>query len=1062
MQQARQIGKIVLTVGHAEVGGEGSYLISGGLGALGLAAAEWLAEQGAGCIVLLGRQAPAAAVRQRLDELQSRHGCTIHSHAGDVSDGATVARLLERFAGEWPALRGIIHAAGVLDDGLISEQRWERFARVLKPKAVGAWQLHEQTRSLALDFFVVYSSAASVLGSPGQSNDAVANAFLDGLAAERRAEGLAGSSMNWGRWAEGGLAGGALIQGRLARQGMTPLESDQAHRVLEQVLAAGVSAVVLDADWPRMSQYVGEVRAPLLSELLDRPALEGHSLHWIPRSRWDIPSGRCAASSLGELGQIASNLEQEPVRLDVGAIGNGVQTARRIGGEKQPAARDGHQESSLRKVADRFVGAHLQRAFRELGWSPSPGEIWTTEALGERLGIKPNFHRLLGRMLEILAEDGLVCRDRDCWEVTGAPWDEALPGELLRELLERHGDHAAELMLADACGQRLAAVLRGEVDPLSILFPEGSPDQLARIYGDAPVAQAGNRLIAETIAMGVQRMSQDRVVRIIEIGAGTGGTTSHVLSRLPSGRCEYVFTDVSSLFLHHARERFREHGFVQYRPLDIEREPSQSGYAPHQFDIVLAANVLHATSDLKASLANVRQLLAPRGWLILLEGTGRERILDLVFGLTPGWWRYGDLELRPDYPLITREAWLSLLETEGFTGATAAAPIPGSQQVVFLGRAPSTVFDPPSRAGRSLGTWRILTDHPALASGLRQRLEAEGARCAPFDPTGNGSAPSSIPGVGACECGSVPDAPCRCGADLNVVDLRRLAEESMSKPYPGSSFSTREHAPRNGTGTTPVSVATRTCSTATSLTSSELIQSENPAWVVTRGSAVIQQAIPSSGRWVDLDPTVSIESCLDQLVRELIDPDDQPFIAFRDGQRYVAQREKAPARHEVEDGEASSARVLRSLDPADRRQRILDTVCSELARTLNLPIRAIEVDRPMVSFGLDSLMAMQLKNRVETLAGVSISIGKLLEGITVAEFAAEVDEAVAGERNGSDSPDVSGPNGTAADALGSRRNGEDLDSRPIDNSIDDIEDLSERELDLLIGDLLTGTDEHDR
>ncbi len=325
-------------------------------------------------------------------------------------------------------------------------------------------------------------------------------------------------------------------------------------------------------------------------------------------------------------------------------------------------------------AADRFAAAHVQRAFRDLGFFPFPGESWTTEALGDRLGIEAGFNRLLGRMLEMLAEDGWLFRAGDRWEAGPAAWDDVEPGGLLRQLLERQPDHAAELALADNCGRRLAAVLRGDVDPLLILFPNGSPDLLARIYGEAPAARASNRLVARTIAKGIESLPADRIVRIVEIGAGTGGTTAHVLSKLPRGRCEYLFTDVTSLFINHARERFGEHRFIQYRALDIERDPAKSGFAPQQFDIVLAANVLHATPDLKRSLAHARQLLAPGGWLILLEGTGRERILDLVFGLTAGWWKYADLDLRPDYPLISRESWLSLLEREGFTARHGRCP----------------------------------------------------------------------------------------------------------------------------------------------------------------------------------------------------------------------------------------------------------------------------------------------------------------------------------------------------------------------------------------------------
>jgi microcystin synthetase protein McyG len=764
---------------------------------------------------------------------------------------------------------------------------------------------------------------------------------------------------------------------------------------------------------------------------------------WVPRSRWEILAGRCAASSLGDLAQVALGLAEnrraarddyqqgaarDPAGEDHQARRDEQREdfARNGAGKDHHANGDGYVRATARRAADQFVGAHIQRAFRDLGWAPSPGEPWTIERLGERLRIKPSFNRLLGRMLEILAEDGLLRRDGDRWEAGNAAWGDTEPDTVLHGLLERQPEHEAELTLADSCGRSLAAILRGNVDPLSILFPNGSPDLLTRIYGDAPLARVGNRLIAETIAGGLEGLPADRVVRIVEIGAGTGGTTSHVLSRLPQGRCEYLFTDVSSLFITHARERFREHRFVQYRPLDIERDPAQSGYAPHQFDIVLAANVLHATPDLRRSLAHVRQLLAPRGWLILLEGTGRERILDLIFGLTAGWWKYTDLDIRPDYPLISRESWLSLLEREGFTGCSSVAPTNESHQVIFLGRAPASVSNSPKGSGRLEGSWLIVADQPTIGAGLGQRLEAEGARFSLFDPASNGHTPSAISGTGACQCGHLQATACQCATDRNVVDLQlSSAVESM--------------------------------------TAREIDRSDSRHWKVTRGRAGMDQGVPSHGRWVDLDPAASLDSCLDQLARELLSPDDDPFVAFRAGQRFVAGRESAVARAESVEHDTQSIEELRRADPPDRRRMIVEAVRTELARTLSLPVQRVELDRPMVSFGLDSLMAIQLKNRVEALANVSISLVKLLEGLSVAQLAAEIDESLSHDDSRPESANGTGLNGRHGAALGSLGNGATIEPEfhPADESVDGIDDLSEGELDVLIEDLLIGTNEHD-
>ena len=135
----------------------------------GLAAADWLAEQGAGCIVLVGRRRPMPPSRS--GSTDCRRGIGARSTARwPMSATQEPSRAWSSgFGREWPPLRGIIHAAGVLDDGVLTEQRWERFENVLKPKAMGAWVLHQLSKDLPLDFFVLYSSVASVLGSAGQS-----------------------------------------------------------------------------------------------------------------------------------------------------------------------------------------------------------------------------------------------------------------------------------------------------------------------------------------------------------------------------------------------------------------------------------------------------------------------------------------------------------------------------------------------------------------------------------------------------------------------------------------------------------------------------------------------------------------------------------------------------------------------------------------------------------------------------------------------------------------------------------------------------------------------------
>ncbi|WP_263993600.1 SDR family NAD(P)-dependent oxidoreductase, partial [Mycolicibacterium fallax] len=165
MQQARHIGKIVVQMPNPlQPRADRSYLITGGLGAIGLHTAAYLAQLGAGDIVLTSRRAPDEAAQQTIDELVERYKCRVHTFAADVGDEAAVTALLKRIRAELPPLAGVVHLAGVLDDALLAQQSVERFRTTLGPKAVGAIHLDRLTRDDALDFFIVSSSVSSVFG----------------------------------------------------------------------------------------------------------------------------------------------------------------------------------------------------------------------------------------------------------------------------------------------------------------------------------------------------------------------------------------------------------------------------------------------------------------------------------------------------------------------------------------------------------------------------------------------------------------------------------------------------------------------------------------------------------------------------------------------------------------------------------------------------------------------------------------------------------------------------------------------------------------------------------
>ncbi|MEB3358053.1 MAG: MupA/Atu3671 family FMN-dependent luciferase-like monooxygenase [Synechococcales bacterium] len=335
------------------------------------------------------------------------------------------------------------------------------------------------------------------------------------------------------------------------------------------------------------------------------------------------------------------------------------------------------------------------QALHQLGVELFPGCCFATSELIERYQIVPQHQRLFGRLLQILQEhDILQLVGIGQWEVQQVP-AAVDPQTTVQALRHQYPDCVAELDLLSRCGQSLADVLRGECDPLQLLFPDGSLSLVERLYQDSPAAKVMNQQVQRTIMTALENCPPDRAVRILEIGAGTGGTTAFVLPQLgedtPTGvalrhRTEYVFTDISPLFTAQAAQKFAAYPFVTYETLNIEQEPHLQGFETQSFDIVLAANVLHATTNLQQTMNHVQELLVPGGLLVLLEGMQPQAWLDLTFGLTTGWWQFEDHDLRPDYPLLTASQWQSFLQKQQYTAVEVVGLDPKSisQQAIVI------------------------------------------------------------------------------------------------------------------------------------------------------------------------------------------------------------------------------------------------------------------------------------------------------------------------------------------------------------------------------------------
>ena len=594
-----------------------------------------------------------------------------------------------------------------------------------------------------------------------------------------------------------------------------------------------------------------------------RPSAPGD---WIYQVEWRPAAARPpeAAQGLGGPRAIAAALEPQ-----VGAIAAGEGLA---------------LYDALLPALDVLSYQYVLRAFADLGWAPVVGERVDAATLTVTLGIQGKHRRLLACLLGILAEEGVLRRVDGSWVVL-APLPPADVVAAERRIAGQFPTGAAEITVTLDCGRALASALRGETDPLQLLFGPASLANTERLYTGSPAARTFNTLVARAVMTAVEASPRARRVRILEIGAGTGGTTNAILEALPDGAAEYVFTDVSPAFIARAAERLGA-PHRSFRPLDIERDPAEQGMGAERFDIVVAANVLHATRDLRRTVAHARSLLAPGGLLILLEGTARYRWVDLTFGLTDGWWRFSDVDLRAEHALLGAEQWLDLLGASGFEEPrrvpSAASGRALAGQAVLVARVPSSeVTTPPAERD-----WLVLAD----ASGVGRRVAGTlagrpGQRVTVIEPGADAGA-------------RVREAIGSGRAWHALLDLRALDAPAEAAPE-------------------TIDAATRLCEQAVDLVRTLAASGAAPrVWLVTRGAqpvadresvAVAQAPIWGLGRvlalehpdlWgglVDLDPAEAADAGAERIVDLVADPDEEDQVAFRTGRRHVPRLVRAHA-----------------------------------------------------------------------------------------------------------------------------------------------------------------------
>ena len=569
---------------------------------------------------------------------------------------------------------------------------------------------------------------------------------------------------------------------------------------------------------------------------------------------------------------------------------------------------DAADREALLADLERLSHAYALATLDRLGWKRVGGAAVDPGDLRARLGVGAEHDKVFRRMLEMQTRSGVLAEAGDGFVVAAAS-GEALPEGLAGDpdsvadgMAVRYPHGTVEIGLFRRSANALADVLQGRMDPLTLLFSSGEPTP-ADLYLKAPVARAANRLLADATRALLSGMPDGRRLRVLEVGAGTGSATAAILPELPEGRYDYTYTDISAGFFAEAEARFGGvEAAIDYRVLDIEKDPVEQGFDRHGYDLVVASNVLHATRALDETLAHCLAVLAPSGQLIALENLRSQGWLDLTFGQLDGWWRFAD-DYRPHHALATPAVWRRALVDSGFEdiailGFDESDADANPDRGVILAQGPAEVTEPP-------GLWVLSADRGGVAAGLAADLAAHNQTVVLAGPE---TAAESGPGV----------------VEAFVEPARRESWRSLLEDLPGDrplagivhlagldghgALATTEEMAGDARHATESALAL-----TQALIDADLAPSKG-LWFVTRGAQMLErerggqpagallwglgkvaarEAPRLQPRMLDLDPADAAPPA--GLADELLRPDAETHIAYRFGRRQGARLVRAAA-----------------------------------------------------------------------------------------------------------------------------------------------------------------------
>ena len=380
-------------------------------------------------------------------------------------------------------------------------------------------------------------------------------------------------------------------------------------------------------------------------------------------------------------------------------------------------------------AGDDLAAALLAKGFHTMG--VEPGRNFTAGTLRVAPSMTPAFARLASG----LVKRGVLKNEGEAFLPTAIFTAHIRDADgVLRTYLSKHSGHLPEALLCAGNCAELGPILRGEKDAVQVLFAGAGAELLDQFYGDGLYTSHWLVAIGAAIREAARHLPEGTGLRILEIGGGTAGLAAQVLPQLERGLHTYLFTDVSSGFFPGAMQKLAGFPEVECKVFDLEKPASEQGFAEGTFDIIIGTNVLHAVSDVRAALAQLHKLLVPGGSLLFMDTATPQLWTETVFGLTSGWWRFTDRDLRPEQPLIDRTQWEKILTSVGFEKTASLpgliGPTGGEGQMALLAR---KAWEPSAKTSGDAEvpkerTWLIFADASDLGDTLAEQLRAVDAQ----------------------------------------------------------------------------------------------------------------------------------------------------------------------------------------------------------------------------------------------------------------------------------------------------------------------------------------------